>query len=215
MPYKLIYFFGPDGTGKTTHADLTSLYLRRKGYRTWRASVKQHHTFSYLFLKILGRENPEGQAMSYHGFEGELVRRIRTPWKILELISLLPAVLYRVLLPLLLGFVVVCDRYVLDTLVTLSYFVKEPKLVSGAYARLLVKLIPGNSVLIYFDADTDTILRRKNDEPLTEQLIEYYKKTYRALMKWSGLSTATIDTSVATIEEIQGTVMPFVNITRS
>ncbi len=152
--------------------------------------------------------------MSYHGFEGELVRRIRTPWKILELISLLPAVIYRVLLPLLLGYVVVCDRYVLDTLVTLSYFVKEPQLVSSTYARLLIKLIPENSVLIYFDADTDTILRRKKDEPLTEQLIEYYKKTYSALVEWSGLTTATIDTSVTTVEDIQGTVLPFVNIAR-
>jgi thymidylate kinase len=148
--------------------------------------------------------------MSYHGFEGELVGRIRTPWKILEMISLLPAVIYRVLLPLLLGFVVVCDRYVLDTLVTLSYFVKEPRLVSSTYAKLLVKLIPKNSLLIYFDADTDTILRRKKDEPLTEQLIEYYKKAYSDILRRLGLAAMTIDTSMTTIEDVEKTILRLV-----
>jgi thymidylate kinase len=206
----MIYFFGPDGTGKTTHAELTSLYLKRMGYRVWRANVKQHHTLSYLLLKLLNRKNPEGQVMNYCGFGGELERRIKAQWKILEVISLFPAVIYRVLLPLFLGYVVICDRYVLDTLVALSYFLKEPKLVSGTSAKMLVKLIPKDSLLIYFDADTDVILRRKRDEPLTEQLIEYYKKAYGVLMKWLGLKTITIDTSVAQVEEVQKNILRFI-----
>ena len=209
--YKLIYFFGPDGTGKTTHADLTSLYLRRKGYRTWRASIKQHHTVSYLFLKLFSRKNPKRQAMNYRGFDSELERRIKTPWKILEIISLLPALIYRVLLPLLLGCVVICDRYVLDTLVALSYFLKEPKMISGTSAMLLVKAIPKNSLLIHIDADTDVILRRKRDEPLTAQLIEYYKKAYVALMKWLGFANITIDTSMATVEDVQETIQRLIS----
>jgi len=144
--------------------------------------------------------------MSYHGFEGELVRRIRTPWKILELISLLPAVVYRVLLPLFLGYIVVCDRYLLDTLVTLSYFLKEPEIISGTSARLLVRLIPGTTLLFQLDADTDVILQRKRDEPLTEQLIRYYKEAYRDLMKQLDSVVITIDTGTATVEEVQETI---------
>jgi len=202
----MIYFFGPDGTGKTTHAELTAWYLKKMGYRVWRASVKQHHTLSYLLLKLLSRKNPGTQAINYYGFNYELGRRIKTPWKILELISLLPAVVYRVLLPLCLGYIVVCDRYVLDTLVVLSYFLKEPKMISGKSAKLLVKLIPKDSLLIHLDADTDVILHRKRDELLTEQIIKYYKEAYRDLMKKLNLVAITINTGTAMIEEVQETI---------
>jgi len=148
--------------------------------------------------------------MNYRGFDGELTLRIKRPWKILELTSLLPAVIYRVLLPLLLGYVVICDRYVVDTLVTLSYFLKEPKLVSGTSAKLLVKLIPKNSLLIHLNADTDIILQRKKGEPLTEQLIEYYKKAYSDILRRLGLAAMTIDTSMTTIEDVEKTILRLV-----
>lgn len=212
LRYRMIYFFGPDGTGKTTHADLAALYLKKAGYRVWRASVKQHHTLSYLLLKLLSRTNPEGQAINYFGFDGELERRIKTPWKILELISLFPAVIYRVLLPLWVGYIVVCDRYVLDTLVTLSFFLKEPEMISGISSRLLVRLIPGTSLLVHLDADKDIILQRKRDEPLTEQLIEYYKIAYSALARWSKLKIIMIDTSIASVEEIQYKILSLIKM---
>ncbi len=202
FPYKLVYFFGSDGTGKTTHADMISSYLAKRGLRIWRASIKQHHTLSFLFLKLFNAQK-NNSAMNYYGFNGELALRIRTPWKILELISLGPALFSRVFLPSMLGFVVVCDRYLLDTLVTLSYFLKEPNLVSGKLAQLIVKLIPKKSFLVYFEADTKIILERKKDEPLTEQLIEYYKKSYRFLARNSGLKITLIDNSACSKTVVQ------------
>ncbi len=211
----MIYFFGPDGTGKTTHAELVWIYLRKKGYRAWRTSIKQHHTFSHLLLNLISaHKNPNGQAISYYGFSSELKQRIKTPWKILELISLLPAIIYRVFLPSLLGYIVICDRYVLDTLVALSYFLNEPKLISTTCARSLVKLIPKGSLLIYLNADTSVILQRKRDEPLTAQLIEYYKKAYDALMRWLGLPVITIDTSTTTVEDVQKTIRQLLRLHR-
>lgn len=210
MQYKLIYFFGADGTGKTTHADLTSLYLKEKGYRVWRASVKQHHTLSYLLLKLLHSVNACEEAINYRGFDSKRGRRIKTPWKILELVSLLPAVIYRVFLPSLLGYIVICDRYVLDTLVTLSYFLNEPELVSSTSAKLLVKLIPKSSLLIYLDADTEVILERKRSEPLTTQLIGYYKKVYGDLFRLLSLSVITIDTSTTSVEDTQEIVLQWI-----
>lgn len=202
-PYKMIYIFGTDGTGKTTHADLVSLRLKAKGSRVWRARVKQHHTLAYLFLRLLIGKELGGQPITYYGFHPELSQKIKTPWKILELISLSPAVIYRVLLPSFLGYIVVCDRYLFDSLATLSYFLKDSIIISGTPARLLVKLIPKNSLLVYLEADTDTILQRKKDEPLTRQMIEYYKDAYNTLIKQSGLKTLRIDTTIGSIEEVQ------------
>ena len=208
LRYRMIYFFGPDGTGKTTHAELVSLYLKRKGYRTWRTSIKQHHTFSYLLLRLINAgKNPSVQAVSYYGFNDELKQRIKTPWKILELVSLLPAIFYRVHLPLLLGYVVICDRYVLDTLVTLSYFLGDRKLILSIFARLLATLIPKNTLLFYMTADTEVILRRKRDEPLTPQLINYYKRAYNVLIRWLGLKTETIDTGTTSVKDAQKIIL--------
>ena len=206
----MIYFFGPDGTGKTTHAELTSQYLRKMGYKTWRASVKQHHTLSYLLLKLLSGGKYGGQAISYYGFDEGLKHKIRTPWKILELLSLFPAIFYRVLLPLLLGYIVVCDRYVLDTLVTLSYFLDDQKLLSGISAKLLASMIPRDSVLFYMNADTEVILQRKRDEPLTSKLIDYYKGAYKALIKQFNLKTITIDTETAQVEDVQKMILQWI-----
>jgi thymidylate kinase len=201
----MIYFFGPDGTGKTTYSELLSSYLRTRGYRVWKTSIKQHHTFSYLLLKLLQMNG--GKRGAYHRyFNGELLSRIKKPWKILELMSLLPAIIYRVYLPLLLGYIVICDRYVLDTLATLSYFINEPKLLSSKLTSLLIMLIPKESFLIYLDADTKVILKRKSDEPLTIHLIEYYKKAYKVLIRWSRLAIETIDTSMIATDDIQKTL---------
>jgi thymidylate kinase len=203
----MVYFFGSDGTGKTTHADLVSLHLQLEGYRTCRVSIKQHHTLSFIFLKFLTRHEPQNQAINYFGFDGELGRKIKTPWKILEITSLLPALFNRVFLPLSLGYVVVCDRYLLDTLVTLSYFLKEPMMVSGNLAKLLIQLIPKNSLLVYFETDTRIILKRKQDEPLTKPLIEYYKNAYRTFAKWPGLSIIMMDTTAVSIQEVHAKIL--------
>ena len=203
LPYKMVYLFGSDGTGKTTHADLLAMYLERNGYRIRRATVKQHHTLSYVLLKLLTYKKPDQASINYYGFNYQLGKKIRTPWKIVELVSVVPAVFYRVLLPLFFGYLVICDRYLLDTLVTLSYFLKEPNFLSSRVSKVLLRLIPKRSLLVYCDADTDVILRRKKDEPLTVQLIEYYKSAYRNLSRWSGLKMVVVDTGKNSAAEVQ------------
>lgn len=197
--YKMIYFFGPDGAGKTTHADLTALYLRNREYKVWRASVKHHHTLSYLLLRLIS----SGQDIGYYGFSNGLKHRIRTPWKILELISLLPAIFYRVFLPLLLGYVVICDRYVLDSLATLSYFLKDSSLLDGWLAKIAISLIPRNSLLFWMDGDVEILLSRKVDEPLSKELLEYYKDAYRKLLnilEARKLRIVRVDTTAGDLE---------------
>jgi thymidylate kinase len=210
MRYRLVYFFGPDGTGKTTQAELVSSYLRRKGTRVLRATVKQHHTLSYLLLRLLRTNNDEYLRINYFGFNDATSERVRRPWKALELFSLLPAIVYRVLLPSVFGYTVVCDRYVVDTLVVLSYFLKDPKLISGSTARLLIRLIPKRALLIHLDTNTKTILARKKDEPLTEELVDYYRAAYKKIVNLFNLPATTIDTSCASVEAVQQKVVEMI-----
>ncbi|MEM2704257.1 MAG: hypothetical protein QXR45_13990 [Candidatus Bathyarchaeia archaeon] len=209
---KLIYFFGPDGTGKTTHADLIAASLKLMGFRVWRAKIKHHHTIVYLILKLMEKGNYNVQMINYYGFHEELTHKIRSVWKIIEIASFFIALMYRVYLPALLGYIVVCDRYVLDTIVTLSYFLKEPNFVLSTYAKVLVGLIPKNSFLFHLDADTNTIMFRKLDEPLTYELIEYYRRIYTLLLKAYSLKAEKIDTTTEAIQNIQKRITKLIGI---
>jgi len=201
--YRMIYFFGPDGSGKTTHADLVAASLRRRGYKVWRTSIKQHHTIAYLLLKLISMGSYNLQTFSYYGFREDITYKIRKPWKIVEFLGLIPALLYRVYIPMLMGYILVCDRYVLDTLVTLSFFLKDPKIISGSLARILLKLIPKNSLLVYFDAETKTIKARKQDEPLSIELITYYRYMYAFLSRLYNLDVVKIETTHVPINDVQ------------
>ncbi|MEM3739763.1 MAG: hypothetical protein QXP84_03110 [Candidatus Korarchaeum sp.] len=193
--YKLIYFFGPDGTGKTTHANLIADYLRLRGFKVWRSRIKYHHTFAYVLLKLMNFCGYNVNIISYYGFPKELAHKINSIWKIIEFFSLLLAIFYRIYLPMLLGYIVVCDRYVLDSIATLSYFLKDQRFSLSIFARILVELIPKNSLLVFFDAEIDVIIIRKLDEPLNAKLIMYYKRIYLMLLKMYNLKVEKIDTT--------------------
>jgi thymidylate kinase len=206
MQCRLVYFFGPDGTGKTTQAELIFSYLRRNGVLTMRGRVKQHHTLSYLLLKLLRPNNKDYLKTNFFGFDTQLNSRIRRPWEILEIISVIPAIAYRVALPSLLGYTVVCDRYVIDTVVVLSRFLDDQGFMFGNTARLLMKLIPKQALLIHLDADTETILARKKDEPLTQQLVNQYRASYKNIIHAFRLRVVTIDTTNISVLNVQETV---------
>ena len=200
MKISFIYFYGPDGAGKTTHAKIVAYYLRRLGYPAKYANVKFHHMLSYIILRLLYQTNsPEW----YRGFYPSLNRRIHLSWKILELMSIMPAIFFRVIVPMTLGYIIICDRYLLDSLVTLSYFLKDPSLVSGRLARVLVALIPRGSLLFWMDGNVDVLLSRKGDEPLSAELLEYYRCAYRRLLgiiRLRGLNPVYINTSVGDLK---------------
>lgn len=215
--YKLIYFFGPDGTGKTTHADLIASYLRKKGFKVWRTSVKHHHTIAYLLLKLISSliNGYDKHIIDYHGFPRILANKINKIWKIIEFFGLLPAIFYRVLLPTSLSYTVVCDRYVLDTLVALSYFLRDQSLIVSAFARILMKFIPKNSLLIFFDADTNTIMLRKINEPLNFKLIEYYRQMYSILLNTYKIKAERIDTTNTPIQHVHKRIVSLMKSTAS
>ncbi|RLG16777.1 hypothetical protein DRN63_03855 [Nanoarchaeota archaeon] len=210
MKTPFIYLYGPDGAGKTTHAKIITYYLMRLGYPTKYANVKFHHMLSYIILRLLYRSN---NSEWYKGFPPPLRKRIRSPWKILELMSIIPAIFFRVLLFIILGYVVVCDRFVIDTLVTLSYFLRDKKILKGWYAKSLIRFIPKNAGVIHLDANVETLLERKKDEPLTTGIVEYYKIAYTAYTKYLkelGYKVMEIRTDRKSITEVTQVYIPII-----
>jgi len=200
----MIYLFGADGTGKTTHADLIDSRLRALGHKSWRAHVKHHHTFSYLLLRMFNGSQGH-DPLRYYGFGVEF-KGLNTPWKILEIISLAPAIIYRVFLPSLLGYTIVADRYVIDSLVALAYFLRDQDLITNRFGRLLLKLLPRDGLIIHLDASTKKILERKRDEPLTPQFLDWQLEAYRNLASRMDSSILTIDTTSAPVQTVQESI---------
>lgn len=196
-----IYIFGPDGVGKTTHARLLAYYLRRMGKNVWQTSIKHHHVFIYLVFKLLSFCGVNTILLSYYGFSEKIKKGKVHLWKIFEYISILIAIVFKVCIPMLLGYTIICDRYVIDTIVTLSYFLREPYFFTSTYARSLIKLIPKQALLIHLDADTKTILARKKDEPLSYYLISYYKLMYNIITKVYSIKSIKLNTTNTSIRE--------------
>ena len=111
---QIICFFGPDGSGKTSLARRTALTLAKRGYKVRTSGMRGTHTLSFALGRILRR---------FEVFKSSNPKRITVPaklrpvWSFLEFTSLMPVLIERFVLPDLLGFWVVGDRYTPDFIV--------------------------------------------------------------------------------------------------
>src|SRR5207247_7153962 len=85
-------------------------------------------------------------------------------WYAIEFISILPLVLFRFYLPLARRQTVVAERYVIDWVVSLSYASSNESLLDSILAKAVLRFMPKDSLLIYIDADYDTIYARGRRE---------------------------------------------------
>src|SRR4030067_2536974 len=121
----LIAFFGADGTGKSTHATLLVNNLQSHNRRVRKVWIRSPHTAAFLMANILIGVGFRRSVLNPFGIEKELPavnmnRGIRIMWSIMELFSVMPAILFRVYIPLFLGYAVVAERYVVDHIVNVA-----------------------------------------------------------------------------------------------
>lgn len=191
---RAIVFFGSDGAGKTTQATYLLDYLRIRKRRPKLAWIRGRHLLAFVlanfFVRLGYRQlNVRNRQET---FDPNLLPNIKALWNLIELASVIPWVLFRVYLPSFLGYTVVAERYLVDTVVYLSYWLGEDYLHSLS-ARILLGLIPADSLLIHFDAEIRVLLRRASDDVVTEDFIIFQKRVYRILAKMLG--AITVDTS--------------------
>lgn len=199
---KLVVFFGSDGSGKTTQARSLASHLQRQGFRVIVVWIRAHHSFASVLSKILVRLGYFRYVVSYgktrRSFVIELLPGLRGFFGLLEFISVLPWILTRVKLPLLLGYVVIAERYVVDTIVNIAYFLHDPRFLRGYAARILLAMVPKDAFLIFLDAETETIISRieKRREELDVDFIEFQRKSYAsfaALLGALSINNSNID----------------------
>jgi thymidylate kinase len=170
LAHRFIYLLGPEGVGKTTVANYLRWYIHEKlKRRVIIAEVRSKHLYSYIAWNLLIRLG----RVEYYTYPGGVqiprvdrcyMRRTIRSWLLLEFTFILVWILYKVSLPLLLGYVVICTRYVIDSIIDLlAYTLVAPRgrpLINRLLLPALLRLVPKQGFLIYLDADYNTLFHR-------------------------------------------------------
>jgi hypothetical protein len=161
----LIHFFGPDGSGKSTQADILVDFLNQQGFRAKKCWVRAPHTLAFVLWRVfvgIGfyrvTTNPFGIAVKLPAVDRN--GSLRRFWSIIEFLGVLP-ILFRVHFSLLRGYKLVAERYVLDTITTVAYFINDIHFLGGTISRALLHFIPRNTLFVFLDADYETIYHRR------------------------------------------------------
>ncbi|MEM3702977.1 MAG: hypothetical protein QXX79_00940 [Candidatus Bathyarchaeia archaeon] len=230
---RVIAFFGPDGAGKSTQAELLVKYLRAMDFRVKKAWIRSTHTFAYLlwmvFYKLnlcddrsgMLRKMRSGFAVSYlnerqYGVVSPITMSppilkgfvSRWIWATIEVVSIVPVVILQVYLPLLLGRVVVAERFVVDSVASIAYFLSDEGFAEGWHARFLLRLVPRGTVFVFVDADYGTILSRREEVAGPREYTDFHRRLYRKLA--CELRAFHVDTSKSSVEEAYQKILSFV-----
>jgi energy-coupling factor transporter ATP-binding protein EcfA2 len=201
MGGRVLCFFGADGSGKSTLARLVALHLSLKGYRVGVSWLRGTHTLASLLARFLSRfETLRGPCNPYYNIC--VPGKLRSLWLSLELISVLPVVLWRFVLRRRLLNLVVAERSPVDFLVWLILTLRSTGVAGGIVGRVVLALsLRACDDMVYVRADRGVLAERRRGER-EEALIPVQLAIYDRVA--SALKVDTIDTTSSSINDSLG-----------
>jgi len=226
----LIHFFGPDGAGKSTQVEILIRNVRRVEARVRKCWVRSPHTLAFLLWRLFVKIGFYRGVRNVFGVEIRLPavdrsRMLRLFWELIEFFSVLPLVI-RIRFLMWRGYKFVAERYLLDSVATVAFFVNDMGFLRSRVARLFLMLIPRDAVFIFLDSDFETIFRRRapvfgcsyNEkggvygkvpksavEP--REFIDFQRVTYKVLAK--SFNAFAIDTSKTSVKETSDMILEY------
>jgi len=205
MSSLLVSIFGPDGSGKSTQARILAKRMASQKFKMRLTWIKSYHTLAYVLSRIYRKLSPSAVTLNAYGHIIRInaicsSRLGRLIWAWIEFVSLLPCVLLRAYLPLLTGKIVIADRYLVDSIVSIAYTLNEPRFDSCFLARIMLSLIPANSVLIYLYANREELKRRRGAMADPDDFLQFQLEMYDRLSRH--LMAVKYDTTKQGIDEI-------------
>lgn len=169
MATDLVCIIGPDGAGKTTQIRILEETLEDQNIGVRYMWLGFRHVLSLPILGIARavglsetEEAPDGTAVGYHYF-----------WRSRVLSTIYPLVLYLdtllFIVPLVYFYtyftdtVVLCDRFVYDTLVDVMVSVGEYDLHTSRLGRMFLTLIPEETETVLLLAEPEVLRTRRVD----------------------------------------------------
>lgn len=178
---RCIHLAGVDGTGKTTQGKALFALLVNRGIRAQYAWLRFPRFFTIPFLvyaRLRGfshREVVDGNEHGYWNFERSWLMARVFPW-VLWLDAFLLAV-FRVYIPLWQGKTILCDRFVVDTLVDLMVGLNNPRFDEQVPGRLILSLLPRDTCVVVLDLETE-IAQQRSPELIGDRTHVQRRQTY-------------------------------------
>jgi dTMP kinase len=189
---KLICFIGVDGSGKTTISREVARILRERG-------IKCKHTYGRLQpfilrpLTVVARKLiTRKSGKDYKAYKKEKIEAVKKMKILSKLYTTILLVDYyiqlfvRVKLPLLFGRVVICDRYVYDTVINDIPLESDDINTIESWINCIFNFAPKPDIVFLIDVPEEISMMRKNDIPSIEYIRER-RDTYLALSRRFGM----------------------------
>ncbi len=161
---RLIVVSGMDGTGKSTHAKALVEVLRARGFRTLYRRLRFPFVLSVPLLivaRLRGRSyelREGGHVVRVHAFGSSPFLRLLFPLTVFLDLSFATWILVR--LPMAMGWTVVCDRFVADSLVDVAASC-EMETIPSSLRDLYESLVPDDAAALLLTASSAILLKRR------------------------------------------------------
>jgi thymidylate kinase len=193
----LFALFGPDGSGKTTLARTLAGELRRRDLKPIIAWMRGTHTLASIIARIIAKFSAfRGQDNPYYGVS--IPSCMRRLWQLLEFVSVLPILLVKFILPRILGYIVIAERYIPDFLAWVSTTTRDEDYLERLEAKFMLALSAKANVRIYVTASEAELTKRRGGE-VDQKLLSRQLKLYNRLAKL--VKAYKIDTTDRSIKE--------------
>lgn len=197
----VVAFFGIDGSGKTTLANLLANILKKMSTKVYIVRLRAHHTLMYILIRLFfwGKnydfKTLQGKPLhsnyiikQYFGNKGLYV--------VLEIAGVLIWLMMKILPRLILWkkrVIFIADRFIPDFIVMLSFTsnCEEHRLLK--LAKFLEKIMHAKIIYFHVYVDPCVAVVRKREEQLYPQFTMYMALKYQWISKY--LECITIDTT--------------------
>jgi len=191
----LLCFVGVDGSGKTSHASRLTLYLSKKGYPCKYVRVISRPILLYFFLiftKLCGYWGPFKKGVWLNPIFNapeSVAKNLEKIYRLLLLVDYALIIFWKVILPMRLKKILICDRYIFDVIIELAL----SNLLTRRFAKALLSLSPFPNVVFFLNASSADINKRRPE--FSPEFLIKKQKMYRNLLKGLNLKIYTVDTS--------------------
>lgn len=200
---QLVTLSGMDGSGKTIHARMLVKELRRRGIPALYRRIRFPFLLSlplliYARLRGFSYTLWAGKtAVGYQGFNESRVLRGLYPWTLY--LDLLLATLFCVKLPMGLGCTVVCDRFVLDTMVDLAVALDRRSMLQTEWGRRYSSLTPSGTKAFLLVSGSQVIKERR-PELFIDPNFQIRSDLYQQLADSPGLVSLSTEEDAGSVQ---------------
>ena len=176
-PGRMIIISGVDGCGKSSQLKWIKEEIDKSGQDYVYVNLRWACYLSYFpigLARLLGyaprkfstRANAN---LIHHRYQDFWLMKVL--WPPLFVIDMWIDTIFKVIIPMKQGKVVICDRFVVDSIVDVSAMIDSPHLLDSNFAIWLLMLLPPHAENIIIDIKPETAYQRKMDVPTLESLV--------------------------------------------